>query len=93
MKPAATKVYINKILNICRFNYVHSTEYRLRANYHNICRSSRTVRHALNNTQKYVPTQKLVVGQIGENGIEEKGTDSEEAELQATLYKGTRNNI
>jgi hypothetical protein len=80
-------------LNICRFNYVHSPEDRLRANYYNICRSSRPVRHALDNTQKCVPTQNSVFGQTGGNEMEERGTGSEEEELQVTLYKGTRNNF
>jgi hypothetical protein len=60
-----------------------------------MCRSVRPVRHALNNTQKYVPTQKSVVGQIGGNEVEEKGTGSEEADTSSHTLKrkGTRNNI
>jgi len=44
-----------------------------------------TVRHALDNMQKCVPKQKSVFDQTGRKEREERGTGSEEAELQATF--------
>ena len=43
--------------------------------------------------QKCVPTQKSVFSQTEGKEIEERGSGSEGAELQATLYKGTRNKL